>query len=439
MKFVKAIGSIVLILACLALIVWSGYFLWSALPLHRTVPQALSDEQQLQAVEEAPAPEKAAPEAPPAEEVPEELPEELPEPTPQPEPQEPDAPKPDYTEQAQALLDTMTLEEKLWQLFIVTPQALSGEDLYATETTMTALTEKPVGGVVYFASNIQDREQTINLLYNTQSYSRIPLFLAVDEEGGQVSRVGANAAMGVTHLPAAATYGEGGDAEVLYHAGSALALQLKSLGFNLDFAPVADIITNPNNTEIGNRAYSNDPATAATMVSAMVRGLQDNGMASCLKHFPGHGSTQANSHEGQSESTRTLDELRTTEWIPFSEGIDAGAAFVMVGHQTNQNLSPFPASLSPVATGYLRTELGFDGLIITDSLQMGAIIYYYTSAQAAVMAIQAGADMLLMPNDLQTAYDGLVTALDEGALTERRIDESVLRILKTKFEYGIIQ
>ena len=111
----------------------------------------------------------------------------------------------------------------------------------------------------------------------------------------------------------------------------------------------------------------------------------------------------------------------------------------MVGHQTNQNLSPFPASLSPVATGYLRTELGFDGLIITDSLQMGAIIYYYTSAQAAVMAIQAGADMLLMPNDLQTAYDGLVTALDEGALTERRIDESVLRILKTKFEYGIIQ
>ena len=366
-------------------------------------------------------------------ELPEAVPEEVPEALP-----EESEPASDFTEQARAYLETMSLEEKLWQLFLVTPEALSGESLYATDTTKTALTEKPVGGVVYFASNIQDREQTVNLLYNTQSYARTPLFLAVDEEGGQVSRVGANAAMGVTHLPAAATYGETGDLAGVYDAGSTLAAELGELGFNLDFAPVADIITNPNNTEIGNRAYSSDPNTAAALVKAMTQGLQENGMAACLKHFPGHGSTEADSHEGKSVSARTVDELRTGEWIPFQAGIDAGAAFVMVGHQTNANLSPFPASLSPVVMAYLRTELGFDGLIVTDSLQMGAIVYYYTSAQAAVMAIQAGADLLLMPNDLQTAFDGLKAAVEDGSITEKRIDESVLRILRTKYEFGIL-
>ena len=437
MKILKILGAAVLLAVCLTVIVWCGYFLWSALPREQTAPAVLSTEQLFMASEqEKPTPGEIAEEVPEA--LPEPLPEEVPEELPEEIPEEPE-PKADDTEQAMARLAEMTLEEKLWQLFIVTPEALSGEGLYATETTQTALAEKPVGGVVYFAANIQDREQTVNLLYNTQSYAKTPLFLAVDEEGGRVSRVGANAAMGVTHLPAAATYGEAGDMAGVYDGGSALAAELAGLGFNLDFAPVADIVTNPNNTEIGDRAYSSDPQTAAAMVKAMVQGLQDNGMAACLKHFPGHGSTEADSHEGKSVSTRTVDELRTNEWVPFSEGIDAGAAFVMVGHQTNANLSPFPASLSPVVMAYLRTELGFDGLIVTDSLQMGAIVYYYTSAQAAVMAVQAGADLLLMPNDLQTAYDGLKAAVEEGTITESRIDESVLGILKTKYRFGIME
>lgn len=441
MKILKILGAAVLLAVCLTVIVWCGYFLWSALPREQTAPAVLSTEQLFMASEqEKPTPGKIAEEVPEVapEPLPEEVPEELPEELPEAIPEEPE-PKADDTEQAMTRLAEMTLEEKLWQLFIVTPEALSGEGLYATETTQTALAEKPVGGVVYFAANLQDREQTVNLLYNTQSYAKTPLFLAVDEEGGRVSRVGANAAMGVTHLPAAATYGEAGDMAGVYDGGSALAAELAELGFNLDFAPVADIVTNPNNTEIGDRAYSSDPQTAAEMVKAMVQGLQDNGMAACLKHFPGHGSTEADSHEGKSVSTRTVDELRTNEWIPFSEGIDAGAAFVMVGHQTNTNLSPFPASLSPVVMAYLRTELGFDGLIVTDSLQMGAIVYYYTSAQAAVMAVQAGADLLLMPNDLQTAFDGLKAAVEEGTITESRIDESVLRILKTKYRFGIME
>ena len=296
-----------------------------------------------------------------------------------------------------------------------------------------------MGGVCYFAPNLVDRTQTQTMLSGIQSYAKTPLFLAVDEEGGLVSRVGANEAMGTTYFEAAANYGQRADLAEVYNVGKTMALELGELGFNLDFAPVADVITNPNNTEIGSRAYSNDPEVAAPLVGAMVEGLQRSGMAACLKHFPGHGSTEADSHQGKSVSTRTLEQLRETEWVPFRAGIEKGVAFVMVGHQTNENLSDLPASLSPEVMGYLREELGFDGLIITDSLRMGAIIGEYTSAQAAVMAISAGADMLLMPNDLPTAFAGLQAALEDGTLTQERIDESVLRILETKYRFGIME
>ena len=162
-------------------------------------------------------------------------------------------------------------------------------------------------------------------------------------------------------------------------------------------------------------------------------------MLSCLKHFPGHGSTEANSHDGTSVSTRTLEELRQTEWITFRAGIEAGAAFVMISHLTNEALSPDPCSLSAAPMTYLRQELGFEGIIITDSLQMGAIVDSYTSGQAAVMALSAGADMLLMPNNVQLACEAIQAALDQGTLTEERIDESVLRILTAKYRFGIME
>ena len=449
MKFLKFLASVLALALSLTVIVWCGYFLWRALSQKPSAPVMLRQEQLQQALREEtpPAPEAPA-EEPPAEEPPAEEPpaeeppvEEppaviLPEPVPVP---EKDPAHEAAVQLAREYLSSMSLEEKLWQLFIVAPEALAGESTEVTQSTGLALMQKPVGGVVCFGENLKDREQTTALLSGLQGYAWTPLFVAVEEEGGVVSRVGANSAMGAPHLPAAATYGESGDADALRADAGALAAQLKELGFNVDFAPVADIITNSNNTEIGNRAYSADPQIAADLVGAMVEGLEETGVASCLKHFPGHGSTEADSHEGKSVSTRTVEELRQSEWVPFTSGIDAGASFVMVGHQTNENLSAFPASLSPVVMTYLRAELGFDGIIITDSLQMGAIVYYYTSAQAAVMAIQAGADMLLMPNDLQTAFDGLKAAVNDGTLTEKRIDESVLRILTEKFEMGIMK
>jgi len=461
MKLVlKIIGSTLLIALCLCLLTFAGSFLWSAIPRERQEPQVLTTNVFLEEEGEAAPPEAIAP---PTEETLEEPPAEMPE-EPEPpveeepdepaEPEEPELPaeeEPDseeelpaadqYLEQAQAYLDTMTLDEKIWQMFITTPENLTGQSpvTIASPWTQEALEAKPVGGICYFASNLIDRQQTMEMLSLTQSYTKTPLFLAVDEEGGLVSRAGANEAMGVTHFEAAAVYGESGDAGQVYNVGKTLAQQLGELGFNLDFAPVADVVTNDKNTEIGSRAYSSDAAVAAPLVSSMVQGLQRGGMAACLKHFPGHGSTAEDSHTGKSVSTRTRQQMQETEWRTFRAGVDSEVAFIMVSHLTNENLSEHPCSLSPEVMKLLREELGFNGIIITDSLQMGAILNYYTSAQAAVMAITAGADMLLMPNDLQTAYDGILAAMQEGTITEERINESVLRILETKYRFGMME
>lgn len=457
----KILGSTVLILLCAAVIVFSGFFLWSAIPRERPEPQVLSTNTLFLEEEEA-APEAAPPviEAPPTEatvEAPVEQPEdpaedpELPteadpeEPLPEEPPAEveenPAADEERYAQLAQDYLQTMTLDEKIWQLMIATPESLTGKSpvTVAGPQTQSSLEAKPVGGLIYFSDNLVDRQQTMDMLSGTQSYAKTPLFLAVDEEGGSVSRVGSNEAMGTTYFEPAAAYGAGGDMGLVYSIGKTMAQELTALGFNLNFAPVADVVTNNKNTEIGNRAYAPLAEDAAPLVASMVEGLQRSGMASCLKHFPGHGSTETDSHQDKSLSTRTLQQMQHTEWRTFRAGIESGAAFVMMSHLTNTNLSELPSSLSPEVIGYLRDELGFEGVIITDSLQMGAILNYYTSAQAAVMALTAGADMLLMPNDLQTAFDGIVTALTDGTLTEERIDESVLRILTVKYRFGIME
>ena len=448
MKLVlKIIGSVVLIAVCLSLLTFAGSFLWSAIPREREEPLVLTTDLFLEEEGEAAPPETVAPptedtlEEPdvPLEEEPEEA-----EPPVEEEPveEEPEEPVENLNlEKAQAYLDSMTLEEKIWQLMITTPEDLTGQSpvTIASPWTQQALEAMPVGGICYFASNLVDAQQTKEMLELSQSYAKTPLFLAVDEEGGRVSRAGANEYMGVTHFESAAYYGENGDAGQVYDVGKTLAQQLGDLGFNLDFAPVADVVTNDKNTEIGNRAYSSDAAVAAPLVSSMVQGLQRGGMAACLKHFPGHGSTSEDSHSGKSVSNRTLQQLQETEWRTFRAGVDSEVAFVMVSHLTNENLSEHPSSLSPEVMTLLREELGFNGIIITDSLQMGAILNHYTSAQAAVMAIAAGADMLLMPNDLETAYNGILAALQDGTITEERINESVLRILETKYRFGIME
>lgn len=358
-------------------------------------------------------------------------------------PTQPDNTVPPEVEMVQTLLNSMSLEEKICQLFIVRPEDLS--DTYpvtqAGEDLDELLNRYPVGGVVFFGDNIVTPEQCGSLIDSFQEASRIPLFICVDEEGGIVSRVGSNSAMGTTAFPDMAQIGLEGDPLAAYRVGHTIGTEIRALGFNLDFAPVADVNTNPDNPIIGNRAFSSDPETAASMVEACVTGFHDAGMISCLKHFPGHGNTNADSHTGYVSIDSTLEELSQVELMPFLKGIEAGAPVVMVGHIACPNITgdELPASLSPVLVNeLLRQQLGYQGLIITDAMDMSAITDRYTAGEAAVLALQAGCDLVLIPANLDEAVAAVRQAVEDGLFPVARIDESVLRILELKASYEIL-
>ncbi|MBR6826191.1 MAG: beta-N-acetylhexosaminidase [Oscillospiraceae bacterium] len=355
------------------------------------------------------------------------------------EPTEP--PLPAHVEMAMALMEELTLEEKLWQMIFLTPDELTETTgpTIAGEGTRAAMETYPVGGMVYFGEHIIGKDQITTMLANTGSYAKIPPFLCVDEEGGYVSRLSKIGVVPRTDPMEA--YGAAGDEQAVYDLGADFAEKIASVGFNLDFAPVADVITNPYNTEIDTRSFSDDPEVAARMVAQMVKGLQDGNMIACLKHFPGHGSTSIDSHYGKSVSERTAEELRATEFIPFKAGIEAGVELVMISHMSLPNVTgnEEPCDFSyDVVTGMLRQELGFEGLIITDSHEMGSISYFYDCGEAALKAVQAGCDVVLMPTSKTDAFETLLAVVQDGTLTEERINESVLRILSLKCKYGII-
>ncbi len=343
---------------------------------------------------------------------------------------------------AREILEDMTLEEQIYQLFVVTPEQLTGESCVtaAGEAMAQALEEDPVGGVLLFAQNIQTPDQTTQLISALQADSELGLFIAVDEEGGTVARIGNNEAMGTTAFPNMKTIGDTGEVQQAYQVGSTIGSEIARFGFNLDFAPVADVDSNPDNPVIGDRAFSTDAAAAAEMVEAAVDGFRDSGMLCTLKHFPGHGDTDTDSHLGYTELDKSLDQLRETEFVPFQAGIQAGAQFVMVAHIAVPQVTgnDLPATLSSVMTSLLKEELGFEGIVITDSMQMEAITDRYSSGEAAVLAIQAGVDMILMPENLQEAAQGLLQAVESGEISRKRIQESVLKILETKAEAGIL-
>ena len=341
------------------------------------------------------------------------------------------------------LIKEMSLSDKVYQMMFVTPESITGIGVAvrAGETTKQALSSYPVGGIVYFAHNFENREQTKEMIANTQSYSEIPLFISVDEEGGRVSRLGSNPSMGVTKHPAMKLIGESKDYLKAYEVGKTLGTELYELGFNVDFAPDADVIINVENSEIGDRSFGTEPEIVAEMTANVVKGMEECNVSSTLKHFPGHGSTFVDSHTGYSASSRSIDELRENEFLPFKKGIEAGADFIMVSHMTlvNATKEKLPSSLSEeVVTGMLKGELGFSGIIITDSFSMGAVTEHYTSKEAAVMAVKAGVDMILMPKNLEEAKEAIVKAVEAGEISEERINESVRKILLKKQEKNLI-
>lgn len=356
-----------------------------------------------------------------------------PEPTPEP------MPTPDPVKvRAEELLSGMTLREKLCQLMIVRPEVLTGESpvTAAGETTRLALETYPVGGLIYSVDNLVTQEQTREMITNTQSYSKLPLFISADEEGGNVGRLMYK--LGTTWVNSMYSYKDEG-ADTAYANAKTIGTDMVSCLFNTDFAPVADVWTNPENTVIGDRAYSDDFEQAAELVASAVRGFTDAGVICCLKHFPGHGDTSTDTHEGAAVVSKSLDELRAGEFLPFVSGIEAGADMVMMGHITVTLVDPEPATISKaIITDVLRGELGWDGVVISDSLDMGALAGY-DNGEVCVKFLEAGGDILLGIPDIETALTALEAAVTDGRLTESRIDESVQRVLELKISHGIIE
>ena len=342
-------------------------------------------------------------------------------------------------------IGTMTLEQKVAQLFIVTPEALVegvSQVTQAGDMTREGVAAHPVGGIVYFAQNLLDPEQTTTMLANVKQFyadsGNVAPFVAVDEEGGTVVRVAGNEAFGVQDVGDASALGSAGDTEAAKRAAEQIADYLVPLGFNLDFAPVADVVNPLRSDTMGLRSFSSDAAVAADMVRAEVEGFRDKKMLCCAKHFPGIGAAAGDSHEGAITIDSTSEELETVDLVPFRAAIEAGVPMIMVGHVSLPNIigdsTPAPLS-STVVQGMLRDSLGYTGVVVTDSLSMGAITSYYTPAEAAVAALKAGCDIPLMPERFDEAYQGVLDAVQAGELTEERLDESLIRILSAKQEY----
>lgn len=348
---------------------------------------------------------------------------------------------PDKTDKVQQIVDSMSLEEKVAQLFLVQPEAIVdiGTATAAGDATKQAINKTPVGGFVYFSDNLQSEQQVQDMLRNVQKYSEdrigLPAFLSVDEEGGTVARVASTGRFDVTDVGDMEKIGASGDVQQARQAGETIGSYLSELGFNLDFAPDADVLTNPDNTVVKKRSFGSDPRVVSDMSLAVAQGLAQHQVYSVYKHFPGHGATAGDTHQGYAYTDKTLDELKQSELIPFENAIQNNAEFIMAAHISAPRVTgdDTPASLSKtMITDILRGQMGYDGIVVTDAMNMGAVTEQYTSAQAAVKALQAGADLVLMPEDFQEAYQGVLDAVKDGTLTEQRINESVTRIVKVK-------
>lgn len=336
-----------------------------------------------------------------------------------------------------------SVEEKINQMFMITPEQLTGYSnvTAAGETTRARIMEHPVGGIIYFKDNLVDVNQTTEMLSNTIGYYNelgypVP-FLSTDEEGGRVSRIGSNANFDLPNLGDMILIGNTGDDEEAKRVGQTLGTYLSRYGFNMDMAPVADVLTNPNNEVIGDRSFGADPLQVASMATAEGGAMRGQGVLPVYKHFPGHGATTGDSHDGFVSVDKSLEELEEAELVPFQKAIDQGAEVIMVGHIAVPTITGNnePSSLSHyMISDVLRDQMGFDGIVITDAMNMGAIQNNYNSATMAVKAVNAGVDIILMPEDYETAYNAVVDAVYADEISEQRIDESLRRILRVKLQ-----
>ncbi len=337
-------------------------------------------------------------------------------------------------------LAAMTVEEKVGQLLI---GGFEGTEIGDQATRLVQ--EYQVGGLILYGRNIAGAGQLVTLTNGLKALNGdgIPLFLSIDQEGGGVDRMPPE----VRRTPGAYCVGQTGSVPAAQSYGDVLAAECAAFGLNLDFAPVLDVWSNPGNTVIGQRAFSADARTVAGLGPAAARRMMDQGIIPAVKHFPGHGDTAVDSHVGLPVVDKSPEELEETELIPFraaiqSAGTDGQVPAVMVAHILLTQLDPErPASLSPaVVTGLLREELGFAGAVLTDDLTMGAVTQSYGLGEAAVLAVEAGCDILLVchgQDSVPAVRTALLEAAASGRITAERLDESVYRILRLKTEYAL--
>ncbi|MCR5851235.1 MAG: glycoside hydrolase family 3 protein [Bacteroidaceae bacterium] len=351
------------------------------------------------------------------------------------------------TDEVEAQLQKMTLREKVGQMFYVRLESLDPsikwttyddlaniKILEVTENIKRTNEQYPVGGIILYAWNIVDEAQLARTIPQVRSMNGSPL-VCIDEEGGRVSRIANNPNFDVQKYESMAAIGATGDPMIAYGCGNTIGTYLKRYGFDIDFAPVADVNTNPENVVIGARAFSEYPSVAAPMVTSYLQGLKDAGITGCIKHFPGHGDTKADTHFGYALTQKTWEEMMACEMVTFKAGIQWGCQLIMTAHIGAPKVtgSDVPATMSPIILqDKLRGELGYQNIIITDGMEMGAITKQYTSAEAAVGSIQAGADIVLGPRYFTEAFDAVMAAVNDGTISEERINQSVRRILKLR-------
>ncbi|MEU3415977.1 glycoside hydrolase family 3 N-terminal domain-containing protein [Streptomyces sp. NPDC006658] len=353
-----------------------------------------------------------------------------------------------------ALISRMTLQEKVGQLFVTRVYGHSATDPdqadidtnlkeLGARTAAELIAKYRVGGIIYFtwAHNTRDPRQIAALSDGIQRAALdqprgLPVLVATDQEHGAVCRIGKPA----TLLPGAMAIGAGRSRSDARTLGRISGTELRALGIHQDYSPDADVNVNPANPVIGVRSFGADPDAVAALVAAEVRGYRSAGVATSAKHFPGHGDTAVDSHYGFPVITHSRELWQELDAVPFRAAIRAGVDTVMTGHIQFPALdgSGDPATLSrPVLTGILREELGYDGVVITDSLGMQGVRAKYGDDRVVVLALKAGVDQLLNPPSLDVAWNAVLTAVREGELTEDRLDESILRILRLKARYGL--
>lgn len=353
----------------------------------------------------------------------------------------------EYTEEdllnevVQSCIADMTLEDKVAGLFIVSPEQLTKQKtvIKAGDGTKTALEATPVGGIIYSASNVKSAEQLTEMLANTSSYCKYPLFLAASEELGDANFL--RSKLKLEAKESAAKIGASGDANAAMEAYKSIGEYMVTYGFNLDFAPVADLTYEKTNAALKDRSFGNDVSSVSSFVASSIAGLKEAGVSAGVKHFPGQGSVEGDTTKGKADSSISVEDFKNNDIQVFKAAIDAGAELVMVGNFIAPSLSgdeTTPCSLSKeVMTDLLRGEYQYDGVIITDALNKPSITEYYTSDEVAVKALKAGADMLLMPEDFEMAYKAVLAAVNDGTISAQRIDDSLARVYRIKYRSSV--